>query len=63
MARTLVASVVSALVVGVAWLSLEEPAIAGDALAVAALAILPALVPVGRARVVALVPATLGAAA
>ncbi len=62
MARTLVASVVSALVVGVAWLSLEDPAIAGDALAVAALAILPALVPVGRARVVALVPATLGAA-
>ena len=56
------ASVVAALAVAAAWLSLEDPRLVRDALVVAALAILPALVPPGRARLVALVPVTLGAA-
>jgi protein-glutamine gamma-glutamyltransferase len=62
MARTLVASVVAALAVTAAWLSLEEPRLIREALLVAALAIAPALVPPGRARLVAIVPASLGAA-
>jgi transglutaminase-like putative cysteine protease len=62
MARTLVASIVAALAVTAAWLSLEEPRLIRDALLVAALAIAPALVPSGRARLVAVVPASLGAA-
>jgi transglutaminase-like putative cysteine protease len=62
MARTLVASIVAALAVTAAWLSLEEPRAIRDALVVAALAISPAFVPAGRARLVAVVPASLGAA-
>src|SRR5262245_20792650 len=62
MGRTLVASSVAALAVAAAWLSLEEPRLIRGALAVAALGILPALVPSGRARLVALAPAALGAA-
>jgi transglutaminase-like putative cysteine protease len=62
MARTLVASIVAALAVTAAWLSLEEPRLIRDALLVAALAIGPALVPAGRARLVAVVPSSLGAA-
>ena len=61
MARTLVASIVGALAVTAAWLSLEEPRLIRDALVVAALAIAPALLPAGRARLVAVVPASLGA--
>jgi len=60
MARTLVASIVAALAVTAAWLSLEEPRLIRDALLVAALAIGPALAPAGRARLVAVVPASLG---
>ena len=62
MARTLVASGVAALAVCMAWLSLEDPRLVRDALAVVALAIGPALVRPGRARLGALVPSVLGAA-
>jgi protein-glutamine gamma-glutamyltransferase len=62
MARTIVASGVAALAVCVAWLSLEDPRLVRDALAVVALAIGPALVRPRRARLVALVPSVLGAA-
>jgi transglutaminase-like putative cysteine protease len=62
MARTLVASIVAALAMTAAWLSLEEPRLVRDALVVAALAIAPALVPSGRARLLAIAPASLGAA-
>ena len=62
MARTLVATAVVALAVSAAWLSLEEPRLIGDAIAIAAIAIAPALVPSRRGRLLALVPSTLGAA-
>ena len=61
MARTLVAAIVAALAVTAAWLSLEQPRRIGEALAIAALAIAPALVPSGRVRALTLVPATLAA--
>ena len=61
MARTLVAAIVAALAVTAAWLSLEEPRRIGEALAIAALAIAPALVPSGRVRLLTLAPATLAA--
>jgi transglutaminase-like putative cysteine protease len=62
MVRTLVASGIAALAVCMAWLSLEDPRLVRDALAIVALAIGPALVRPGRARLVALVPSVLGAA-
>ena len=62
MARTLVASIVAALAVTAAWLSLEEPRLLREALVVAALGMAPALVSSGRARLLVLVPASLGAA-
>ena len=61
MARTLVAAIVAALAVTAAWLSLEQPRRIGEALAIAALAIAPALVPSGRVRLLTLAPATLAA--
>jgi len=60
--RTLVASLLPALVVGAAWLALEDPRRVGEALAVAALALLPALVPAGARRIGAAAVATVGAA-
>jgi len=62
MARTLAACLLPALVVAVAWLRIEEPGQAGDALAIVALAIAPALLPRGWARGLAAVLAALGAA-
>ena len=62
MGRTLVASLLPALVVGAAWLALEDPRRVGEALAVAALALLPALVPAGARRIGAAAVATVGAA-
>jgi hypothetical protein len=62
MARTLVACLLPAFAVGVSWLRLEEPARAGEALAVTALALAPALVPDRRLRVVAALVAAAGAA-
>jgi transglutaminase-like putative cysteine protease len=60
--KTLVASGVVALALAAAWLSLEEPRLIRDAIVIAALAMAPAVVPSGRARWLALVPSTLGAA-
>jgi transglutaminase-like putative cysteine protease len=62
MARTLVASIVAALALTAAWLSLEEPRVLRDAIVVAGLGIIPALTSSRRLRLLALVPATLGAA-
>ena len=62
MGRTLVASVVAALAVTAAWLSLEEPRAIREALVVAALGLVPALLSSRRLRLLALVPASLGAA-
>ena len=61
MARTLVAAIVAALAVTAAWLGLEQPRRIGEALAIAAFAIAPALVPSGRVRFLALALATLAA--
>ncbi|HEU5206949.1 MAG TPA: transglutaminaseTgpA domain-containing protein [Gaiellaceae bacterium] len=62
MVRTLVASVVAALAVTAAWLSLEEPRAIREAIVVAALGLVPALLNSRRLRLLALVPASLGAA-
>jgi transglutaminase-like putative cysteine protease len=62
MGRTLIATAVAAAAVGAAWLTLEEPRFAGDAVLVAALAIGPALLPGKRARLFAIVPSALLAA-
>lgn len=62
MARTLVASVVAALAVTVAWLSLEEPALVRDAVIVAALAIVPSVVRRRWSRSVAIAVSCLAAA-
>ena len=61
MARTIVASLLPALGIGVAWLALEGSPRARDGVVVAALAIAPALVPRGVWRLVALAAATLAA--
>ncbi|HUF01169.1 MAG TPA: transglutaminase domain-containing protein [Gaiellaceae bacterium] len=45
MPRTLAAALVPALTISFAWVRLEEPRLTGEVLAVAALAVLPALVP------------------
>ena len=50
MARTLVAALLPTLAVTAAWLALERPRVAGDALLVAGLALVPALVPRGARR-------------
>jgi transglutaminase-like putative cysteine protease len=60
--RTLIASLFPVLVVGAAWLALEDPRNLRDGLAVAVLALLPAVAPAGVRRVAAIVAATLGAA-
>ena len=62
MPRTLVACLLPAFAVVVSWLRLEEPARVGEALAVVALALAPALVPDRRLRVVAALAAAAGAA-
>ncbi len=59
MLRTLCASLLPALAIAVSWLRAEEPQRVGEALAIAALALVPALVPAGWARLAA----TLAAAA
>lgn len=61
MARTLAASLLPALVIAAAWLSLEEPRRVVEAGLLAVLALVPALVPAGFRRVGAIVAATLGA--
>ena len=58
MARTLAATVIPALAVSLAWLRLEEPRRGGEAFAVAALALVPALFPRWWQRGVALVGVT-----
>jgi transglutaminase-like putative cysteine protease len=62
MVRTLIATTVAAIAVGVAWLGLEEPRFNRDAMAIAVLAIGPALVPSKRGRLLAIAPSALGAA-
>lgn len=62
MVRTLVASLVPALVVAAAWLGLEQPRLVAGAVALAALALIPALVPSGVRRIGAVVAVTIGAA-
>ena len=62
MARTLAAAFLPALAVSAAWLALESPRTVGEALAVAALALVPALVRGRHARRVgAVVAVTIGA--
>jgi protein-glutamine gamma-glutamyltransferase len=60
--RTLAATLFPAVAIAVAWASLEQPRIVVDAIAVAALGVVPALVPGGVRRVGAAVAATFGAA-
>jgi protein-glutamine gamma-glutamyltransferase len=62
MGRTLAACALPAFAVGAAWLRLEEPRRVGEALAVVALALAPALVSRVWLRAVASVGAALGAA-
>ena len=62
MRRTLLASLLPALAIEATWLSLEDPRLVGESLAVAMLAILPALVRRGAIRIVAVVFSALGAA-
>ena len=62
MARTLAACALPAFAVAVSWLRLEEPRRAGEALAVAALALAPALVPLRWLRGIAAVMAGAGVA-
>ena len=62
MRRTLLASLLPALAIAATWLSLEDPRLVGEGLAVALLAIVPALVRRGAMRVGAVVLSALGAA-
>ena len=62
MARTLLAAAFPAVGVTVAWLALEGSPEARDGVAVALLALVPAVVPQGAWRVIACVAATFGAA-
>jgi protein-glutamine gamma-glutamyltransferase len=62
MARTLAACTLPALAIAVAWLRIEDPVLARDALAVIALALAPALVPRVAARWLAAVAASAAAA-
>ena len=61
MRRTLLASLLPAAVIAGAWLGLEDPRLAGEAVAVVALALLPSLVRPGAARIGAAVGSALGA--
>ena len=61
MARTLAACVLPALAVSVAWLRVEDPRTTGTVLAVAVLALAPALARRARMRALAAVAATAGA--
>jgi transglutaminase-like putative cysteine protease len=60
--RTLAASLLPALVVTASWLALEDPRRVGEAVVVAALALVPALAPRHRWRIAAAAGATLCAA-
>jgi protein-glutamine gamma-glutamyltransferase len=60
--RTLLASLLPAVAIAAAWLGLEDPRLAGEGVAVGALALLPALVRSGRTRLVAAVGSAMGAA-
>ena len=60
MARALVACILPALAITIAWVRVEEPARVGEALAVAAVALVPALVPGGWKRALAAVAALAG---
>ncbi len=62
MRRTLLASLLPAVVIAAAWLGLEDPRLAGEGVAVAALALVPGIVRAGRARIAAAVLSGLGAA-
>jgi len=62
MGRTLAACALPAFAVGASWLRLEEPPLTGEALAVVALALAPALVPRIWLRALAALAASLGAA-
>ncbi len=62
MRRTLLASLLPALAIAATWLSLEDPRLVAEGLAVALLAIVPALVRRGAIRVGAIVLSALGAA-
>jgi protein-glutamine gamma-glutamyltransferase len=59
--RTLLASLLPAAVIAGAWLGLEDSRLAGEAVAVVALAFLPSLVRPGAARIGAAVGSALGA--
>jgi protein-glutamine gamma-glutamyltransferase len=59
--RTLCASLLPALAISASWLRAEEPQRVAEALAVAALALVPALVPAGWARLAAAIVAAGGA--
>src|SRR5688500_1736207 len=61
MRRTLLAALLPAVGITVAWLGLEGFPQARDGIVVAALALLPALVPAGASRVLACVVALFGA--
>src|SRR5206468_8876014 len=60
--RTLLASLLPAAVITAAWLSLEDPRRVAEGVAVACLALLPALVRRRAARILAIAGATAGAA-
>ena len=60
--RTFLASLLPALAIAATWLSLEDPRLVGEGLAVAMLAIVPALARRGAIRIVAVVLSALGAA-
>ncbi len=62
MRRTLLASVLPAIAITATWLSLEHAPQVRDGVVVAALALVPALVPPGARRLVACLAATLAAA-
>jgi protein-glutamine gamma-glutamyltransferase len=60
--RTFLASLLPAFAIAATWLSLEDPRLVGEGLAVAMLAIVPALVRRGAIRIVAVVLSALGTA-
>ncbi|HYI73767.1 MAG TPA: transglutaminaseTgpA domain-containing protein [Gaiellaceae bacterium] len=62
MARTILAALLPAIGIAAAWLSLERTPQALDGLVVAALALVPAVVPLGARRICACVAAAFGAA-